>query len=192
MANLRGNSTVGGKPVVTVEMLDKMIPKNNFNPADWIPVVTPLLVANTDLNGLIATGYYRCQAPVNRPSFITGWAYIEVIRHDDSNVLQKIYNFEGTLSFTRTKLAGVWGAWRSINGGLTYKANGVIATWATDATTGLFTYNVTHNLATEDVSIAVIDSTKNSIESSFAIIDANTIKIYNDEKIDFRIIVSSI
>lgn len=163
----------------------------NFNPNDYIAKSVPNLTRGTDLNTVITTGYYRCEAPVNAPSKITGWAYIEVIRHDDSWVLQKIYSFNGTYMYSRVKENGTWRIWTPLGGGMSYSQTISASNWT--AVDGIYEMTITHNIGSENIaSVMVTDSNKISQFTGFQVISSTVVKVFNSTNTAGKVIINAI
>lgn len=170
----------------------------NFNPSSYMLKSTELAVSY-DLNNAITEGHYRVSTAVNRPSKISNWAYLEVISHSTNWVLQKIYDFEGTVSYMRTKTNTGWRPWIPLGSGMSYVLPITVTTaWTTDSTSGSATnglnyITVTHSLGSENiVSVVVTDSAKMSMLTGFEVIDGNRLKVWCGDKVTGKIVVNAI
>lgn len=162
----------------------------NFNPNDYVSRETTLLTQGTDLNTIKTTGYYRCNAAVNRPSKITGWAYIEVVRHDNNYVLQKIYSYDGNHIYSRTLNAGAWTGWKPLGGGLSYSQNITAGNWTVNG--DLYEMTVTHNIGSENItSVIVTDSNKISMFTGFQVISSTSIKVFSATNPAGKIVINA-
>ena len=163
----------------------------NFNPNDYVSRTATLLTQGTDLNTTKITGYYRCNLATNRPSKITGWAYIEVIRHDDNYVLQKIYSYDGNHTYARTLNNGTWTPWKPLGGGLSYTQNIVEGNWS--SSDGIYEMTVTHNIGSENItSVIVTDSNKMSMFTGFQVISSTVIKVFSKTNPAGKIVINAI
>lgn len=170
----------------------------NFNPETKISKST-LLTEKTDLNTVIQEGIYRIYLATNRPSRITGWLYVHVTRHDDSYILQRVYNYEGTLAYWRTKAYGKWQKWQPLGGAMTAMKNITSQSeWTQDTnvnsvTNGVYYITVTHGLESLNiVSVTLTNSSNVSMQRGYEIIDANKIKVWCEENPLGKIIINAI
>lgn len=163
----------------------------NLNPDNYIPKTAILLSNSTDLNTVITTGYYRCSTPVNAPSKITGWAYIEVINHSSTYALQKIYSFDGNHTYSRTLNNGSWTAWRPLGGGLSYTQNITAANWSLND--GVYELTITHNIGSSNLtSVIVTDSNNMSMFTGFQIISSTVVKVFSSTNPAGKIVINAI
>lgn len=163
----------------------------NLNPDNYIPKTAILLSNSTDLNTVITTGYYRCSTPVNAPSKITGWAYIEVINHSSTYALQKIYSFDGNHTYSRTLNNGAWTAWRPLGGGLSYTQNITAANWSLND--GVYELTITHNIGSSNLtSVIVTDSNNMSMFTGFQIISSTVVKVFSSTNPAGKIVINAI
>lgn len=162
----------------------------NFNASNVITKSTQL-ATSTDLDTVLAEGHYRVKQAVNRPSKIADWAYLEVIYHADTWVLQKIYNFEGTLSYMRTKTNGVWKDWIPMGGGMTFaKTIANVSEWT--AANNMYEMVITHSLGSENIlSVVLTDPQKYSMNIGFQVVDANKIKVFCGENPTGKIVINA-
>lgn len=161
----------------------------NLTPSNYVAKSTQLSNAY-DLNTLYAEGFYRVYQPTNRPSKIANWAYVEVMRHSDTYVMQKIYNYEGSLSYWRTRNNGTWTSWIPMGGGMTYV--GTIATSAWTTGTNYYETTITHNLGSNNiVSVIFTDNSGFSMQTGFSVTDANKIKIYCSTNVAGKIVINA-
>jgi len=78
-------------------------------------------VAGTNLNNLKKTGWYRGDSLTNGPTAAASgnWYFVEVIRHDDSYVLQRatpyFASLPGDVVYVRECNGGTWGAWQLVS-----------------------------------------------------------------------------
>lgn len=163
----------------------------NLNPDNYVSRTATLLSNSTDLNTVTTTGYYRCSTPVNAPSKITGWAYIEVINHSSTYALQKIYSYDGNHTYSRTLNNGVWTTWRPLGGGLSYTKDITAANWS--SSDGVYEMTVTHNIGSENItSVIVTDSNKLSMFTGFQIISSTVIKVFSTTNPAGKIVINAI
>lgn len=83
----------------------------NFNPASKVNT-TQNLPTGYDLNSLEVTGTYDVLAPANSP--ISGWAYVDVIRHTQADkwLSQTLYSFNNSSTYHRVATGGGnWSPW---------------------------------------------------------------------------------
>lgn len=162
----------------------------NFDPTGYIQVSSQL--ANSyDLNTLLAEGSYRVYQAANRPSKITGWGYVEVIRHSDAWILQKIYNFEGTLSYMRTKSNGTWTDWIPMGGGMAFTKT-IAATTEWTLSNNMYQMTITHSLGSENIlSVVLTDASKYSMNIGFQVVDANKITVFCAENPTGKVVVNA-
>lgn len=162
----------------------------NFDPTTNMPKSVRLTTAY-DLNTLIAEGYYQVLQAVNRPDKITNWAYVEVLRHTDDWILQKIYNFEGTVSYMRTKSNGVWMPWIPMGGGMTYSKT-IAATTEWTLSGNMYQMTITHSLGSENIlSVVLTDTAKYSMNIGFQVVDANKITVFCGENPTGKVVVNA-
>lgn len=163
----------------------------NLNPNNYISRDSELLTAGADLNNVKTTGYYRCNNSTNSPSKISGWAYIEVIKHSDTYVLQKIYSYDGNYIYSRTLNNNVWTSWKSLMGGLSYKKTITASNWSTG--TDMYEMTVTHNLDSEDItSVIVTDENKISMFTGFQVVSSTVIKVFSATNPAGKIVINAI
>lgn len=163
----------------------------NLNPDNYVSRTATLLSNSTDLNTVTTTGYYRCSTPVNAPSKITGWAYIEVIKHDNSYALQKIYSYDGNHTYSRTLNNGTWTAWRPLGGGLSYTQNITAGNWSLND--GVYELTVTHNIGSTNLtSVIVTDSNNMSMFTGFQIISSTVVKVFSSTNPAGKIVINAI
>lgn len=167
----------------------------NLTPSSYIAKST-LLSSGTDMNTLTTEGHYRGQNFSNRPDKISAshtYSYVEVIVHDSSWILQKIYDFNGTLAYMRTLTQNVWKSWTPLGGGMSYVLPVTsTAAWALDAGTGLYQLTVTHNLGSENiVSVILTDSAKMSMLTGFEVIDVNRLKVWCGENPTGKVVINA-
>lgn len=183
----------------TMEMKDDTLRYNNsdvwhtgnFNPNDYVSRTATLLTQGTDLNTIKTSGYYRCNLATNRPSKITGWSYIEVIRHDDNYVLQKIYSYDGNHIYSRTLNAGSWTDWKPLGGGLSYSQTVTAGNWSSND--GVYEMTVTHNIGSENItSVIVTDSSKMSMFTGFQVVSPTVIKVFSATNPAGKIVINAI
>ena len=165
--------------------------QGNLNPSDYVSRTATLLSQGTDLNTIKDTGYYRCNLAVNRPSKITGWAYIEVIKHDNNYALQKIYSYDGNHTYSRTLNNGTWTTWKPLGGGLSFTKDIVAGNWSLN--NDLYEMTVTHNLGSENItSVIVTDSNKISMFTGFQVISSTVIKVFSSTNPAGKIVINAI
>lgn len=163
----------------------------NFTPNDYVSKTATLLSDSTDLNTINTTGYYRCNTPVNAPSKITAWAYIEVIHHSSNYALQKIYSYDGNHTYSRTLNHGAWTAWRPLGGGLSYTQNIAEANWSLND--GVYELTITHNIGSENLtSVIVTDSNNMSMFTGFKIISPTVVKVFSSTNAAGKIVINAI
>ena len=163
----------------------------NLNPDNYVSRTATLLSNSTDLNTVTTTGYYRCSTPVNAPSKITGWAYIEVIKHNNSYALQKIYSYDGNHTYSRTLNNGTWTTWRPLGGGLSYTQNITAANWSLND--GVYELTVTHNIGSSNLtSVIVTDSNNMSMFTGFQIISSTVVKVFSSTNPAGKIVINAI
>lgn len=167
--------------------------EGNLTPGNYLNKST-LLSSGYDLNSLTAEGFYRVENAVNKPSKINRWAYVEMIVHDASYSLQKIYNYEGNLSYMRTKHSGTWNEWVPLGGGMnSIKQVNATTDWTLDSTNNLYWILVTHDLKTENiVSVVLTDTAKMSMLTGFEVIDINKTKVWCGENPTGKIVINAI
>lgn len=162
--------------------------KGNLNPMSRD---SELLTASTDLDTITTTGYYRCNNSVNAPSKITGWAYIEVIKHSDTYVLQKIYSYDGKHVYSRTMNNGVWVAWRTLGGVYTFTKDITTGSWTQG--TDMYEMSVTHNIGSENItSVIVTDSNKVSMFTGFQVISDTVIKVFCSTATAGKVVINAV
>ena len=165
--------------------------QGNLNPSDYVSRTATLLSQGTDLNTIKDTGYYRCNLAVNRPSKITGWAYIEVIKHDNNYALQKIYSYDGNHTYSRTLNNGTWTTWKPLGGGLSFTKDIVAGNWSLN--NDLYEMTVTHNLGSENItSVIVTDSNKISMFTGFQVVSSTVIKVFSSTNPAGKIVINAI
>lgn len=75
-----------------------------------------LLADGTDLNTVIATGFYNGGGLLNAPTGdgVYDWKYIRVSKHtnNNGNVLQEAIDFDGAVSAFRVQSGGIWSEWK--------------------------------------------------------------------------------
>lgn len=163
----------------------------NLNPNDYVSRTAELLTASTDLNTVKNTGYYRCSSPTNAPSKVTGWAYIEIIKHSDTYVLQKIYSYDGNYTYSRTLNNGTWTTWTPLGGGLSFTKDITSGNWSLNG--DMYEMTVTHNLGSENItSVIVTDSNKISMFTGFQIISSTVIKVFSATNSSGKIVINAI
>lgn len=163
----------------------------NLNPDNYVSRTATLLANSTNLNTVTTTGYYRCSTPVNAPSKITGWAYIEVINHSSTYALQKIYSYDGNHTYSRTLNSGAWTAWRPLGGGLSYTQNITAANWSLND--GVYELTVTHNIGSSNLtSVIVTDSNNMSMFTGFQIISSTVVKVFSSTNPAGKIVINAI
>lgn len=163
----------------------------NLNPNDYVSRTAELLSASYNLNNLKTTGYYRCNTPSNAPSKITGWAYIEVIRHDDKYVLQKIYSYDGNHTYSRTLNNGTWTTWRPLGGGLSYTQNITAGNWSLND--GVYELTITHNIGSTNLtSVIVTDSNNMSMFTGFQVVSSTVVKVFSSTNPAGKIVINAI
>lgn len=163
----------------------------NLNPNNYVSRTAELLANATNLNTITTTGYYRCNAPANAPSKITGWAYIEVINHSSTYALQKIYSYDGNHTYSRTLNNGAWTAWRPLGGGLSYTQNITAANWSLND--GVYELTVTHNIGSSNLtSVIVTDSNNMSMFTGFQIISSTVVKVFSSTNPAGKIVINAI
>lgn len=163
----------------------------NFNPNDYVSKTATLLTASTNLNTITTTGYYRCNTPVNAPSKITGWAYIEVINHSSTYCLQKTYSYDGLHTYSRTLNNNSWTTWRPLGGGLSFTKSITASNWT--ASNNIYEMTVTHNIGSENItSVIVTDSNKVSMFTGFQVVSSTVIKVFSDTNITGKIVINAI
>lgn len=163
----------------------------NLNPNNFVSRDSELLTVSTDLNTVKTTGYYRCNNSTNSPSKISGWAYIEVIKHSDTYVLQKIYSYDGNYIYSRTLNNNTWTSWKSLMGGLSYKKAITASNWSQG--TDMYEMTVTHNLDSEDItSVIVTDENKISMFTGFQVISSTVIKVFSNTNPAGKIVINAI
>ena len=164
----------------------------NFHPEFFVSRDATLLRASTNLDNVITTGYYRCENPVNVPSKITDWVYVEVIRHDDNNVLQKIYSYNGQHTYSRTLNHGIWNAWRALGGGLSATRSITSGNWSWSGS-GVYEMTVTHDIGSENISsVIVTDENKMSMFTGFQVISPTVIKVFSSTNPSGKIVINAI
>lgn len=208
MAFLRGGSTIGGKNVATEDMIlnvtkeiEDLKLKNktvwhqgNFNPNDYISINTPRYDDNTDLNNMTTTGFYTLGHATNAPPQITGWFYLEVIKHNDEErfILQKVYDFFNSIAFWRTKTAGQWKSWRPLGGSNSYSQTVAAADWRDPDTDGAYEITITHNLGLPNItSVILTDSNGYSMSTGFHVIDTNKMIVYCSSATAGKIVINA-
>lgn len=171
----------------------------NFNPASYMPK-SVRLTEGTDLNNIVDEGIYQVRNPLNKPTNLTGasgWVYVEVLKHTADWILQKIYNFEGTVSFMRSKsdkggsIGGSWNNWVPLGGGMTFtKTVANISEWT--AANNMYEMTITHSLGSENIlSVVLTDPQKYSMNIGFQVIDANKIKVFCGENPTGKIVINA-
>ena len=168
----------------------------NFTPNNYIAKSTQL--ANlTDLNTVITEGQYRAYQAINRPTKILNWAYVEVIAGTTGWVLQKIYNFEGSLAYMRTLANNIWTPWIPLGGASSaIKLIAATTEWTLDSTAnsptlGLYSLLITHNLGYDNVvSVVLTDSANMSMAIGFEAVDANKTKIWCGENPTGKVVIN--
>lgn len=178
--------------------VNKVWHAGNLSPADYT-MKSIQLSNNFDLDTLITEGKYRCLQATNRPSKILNWAYVEVIRHDEANVLQKIYNYEGSHNYIRNKVSGFWSEWIPLAGNSSYIFTIDATTdWTLDSlvsseTKGLYYITITHNLNSENItSITLTDTAKALHSTGYSTVDSNKSTLWCDENPTGKVIINAI
>ena len=169
----------------------------NLTPNNYLAKSTEL-ATSYDLNSLATEGHYRVLTAVNKPDKIATWAYIEVIVHSPAWILQKAYNFEGSLAYMRTKSNNIWTTWIPLGGGMSYVlAIAATTAWTLDSVTtsptyGLYSMVVTHTLGSENiVSVVLTDSVKMSMLTGFEVIDGNKLRVWCGENPTGKVVVNA-
>lgn len=163
----------------------------NLNPNDYVSRTAELLTSGYNLNNLKTTGYYRCNAPANGPSKVTAWAYIEVIRHDDNYILQKIYSYDGNHTYSRTLNNGTWNSWRPLGGGLSYTQSITAGNWSLND--GVYELTVTHNIGSTNLtSVIVTDSNNMSMFTGFQVVSSTVVKVFSSTNPAGKIVINAI
>lgn len=163
----------------------------NLNPNNYVSRTAELLTSGYNLNNLKTTGYYRCNAPANGPSKVTAWAYIEVIRHDDNYILQKIYSYDGNHTYSRTLNNGTWNSWRPLGGGLSYTQSITAGNWSLND--GVYELTVTHNIGSTNLtSVIVTDSNNMSMFTGFQVVSSTVVKVFSSTNPAGKIVINAI
>lgn len=143
------------------------------------------LAANTSANTVKDTGIYQCSAFTDVPaSFQNQWCYLEVIKHTDAYVLQKIYTFEGKRVASRTLSANVWQPWiLHGNMGLIEKEL-TTANWT--AQDSHYKTTITHSEGTSKVISAILldKASNDNLLVSFKEVNATTIEVFASEAVN--------
>lgn len=171
----------------------------NLNPSNYMPK-SVRLTEGTDLNNIVDEGIYQVRNPLNKPTNLTGasgWVYVEVLKHTADWILQKIYNFEGTVSFMRSKsdkggsIGGSWNNWVPLGGGMTFTKNVAnVSEWT--AANNMYEMTITHSLGSENIlSVVLTDPQKYSMNIGFQVIDANKIKVFCGENPTGKIVINA-
>lgn len=163
----------------------------NLNPNNYVSRDAELLTSGYDLDTLKTTGYYRCNKPINAPSKVTAWAYIEVIRHNDSYVLQKIYSYDGNHTYSRTLNSGAWNTWKPLGGGLSYSQSITANNWSLND--GVYELTITHNIGSTNLtSVIVTDSNNMSMFTGFQIVSSTVVKVFSSTNPAGKIVINAI
>ncbi|WP_228468954.1 tail fiber protein [Paenibacillus sp. JNUCC32] len=68
-------------------------------------------ISGQNLNNILLTGFYKGNGMINAPALSSGWGYVEVIRHTDTWVLQKVYDLHADRFYMRRRTDPGWTAW---------------------------------------------------------------------------------
>ncbi|WP_145411972.1 pyocin knob domain-containing protein [Paenibacillus xylanexedens] len=68
-------------------------------------------ISGQNLNNILLTGWYKGNSLLNAPSLSGGWGYVEVIRHDENWVLQKVYDLHADRFYMRRRMDSGWTPW---------------------------------------------------------------------------------
>ncbi|SCY49853.1 Phage tail fibre repeat-containing protein [Paenibacillus polysaccharolyticus] len=68
-------------------------------------------ISGQNLNNILQTGWYKGNSLSNSPSLSGGWGYVEVIRHDENWVLQKVYDLHADRFYMRRRMDSGWTPW---------------------------------------------------------------------------------
>lgn len=68
-------------------------------------------ISGQNLNNILQTGWYKGNSLLNSPSLSGGWGYVEVIRHDENWVLQKVYDLHADRFYMRRRMDSGWTPW---------------------------------------------------------------------------------
>lgn len=151
----------------------------NFNPNNYIPKDTPRYDSGADLNTLLTTGFYMANNALNRPSQLDNWIYIEVIRHNDGYVLQKVYSFYKPVGYFRVRQNNAWSEWAPLGGAGSYSKAVATGDWRDSDGDGAYETTVTHNLGMPNItSVILTDSNGYSMSTGFSTIDNNRLIVY--------------
>jgi phage-related tail fiber protein len=71
-------------------------------------------ISGLDLNNILYTGFYKGSSMGNAPALSASWGYVEVIRHAETWVLQKVYDLHSDRFYMRRRTDSGWTAWESI------------------------------------------------------------------------------
>nr|WP_260871492.1 pyocin knob domain-containing protein [Paenibacillus sp. Y412MC10] len=72
---------------------------------------TAIDISGQNLNNILLTGFYKGNGMINAPALSSGWGYVEVIRHAETWVLQKIYDLHADRFYMRRRTDSGWTAW---------------------------------------------------------------------------------
>lgn len=170
---------------------NKVWHSGNFNPDNYISKFVTNLTRETDLNTILKTGFYMCDAATNAPSKIKNWSYIEVLQHNDNWVLQKIYSFDGLHIYSRVKENGTWKSWNAIGGGLSYTQNISAGNWS--SVDGVYEMTITHNIGSENItSVMVTDSNKISQFTGFQVLSPTVVKVFNSANTAGKVVINAV
>lgn len=168
----------------------------NLNPKDYLPINPTSLVSSQNLNDIKTTGHYITNGNPNMPSLVTGNAYLEVLKMNNTNVLQKVTSKDGSLSYQRVLNENIWSAWKSTKGIMTFSQEygtgvGAALTWT--LVDGVYEATITHNLNSINLtSVLATDANNVSMFTGFQIVNANAIKIFSSDQGIKKIIINAI
>jgi len=109
---------IGNADTATRLLTSRQINGINFDGSQNITITAnPTLTTRpvgSDLNDVVANGFYQGQNLVNRPPAVSGrhtWDYIVCVRHNNDNVIQMVTDFNNIAAFKRVMRDGIWRDW---------------------------------------------------------------------------------
>ena len=174
--------------------------KKNFDPINKMNA-SKILDAGTDLNTCLTEGFFRIRNAVNKPvGIVKAWVYLEVIAHSSSDILQKVYSFDGNVFYIRAMENGTWGEWATMS---TNNIDEIVGrfkklekvyknSWKKEDSTEMYYINIHHNFQTEQI-IGVQAYTNDGEQCLIAYdkIDENVVKVWSMDTFDGVISVCS-